>query len=211
LAANSSGPTKPAKERPAAQGDSAPDGDAEDIFRLLDQLEELPEKAKHLPMNTLVGFDHEQFYYLVLKVRANLPEEMKKAQRIARDADRIIDEAKEAAVQHLEHGRTEANRTLETGRNEAERIVERAKEDGNRLVEQARAHAAAMVEQSEIMQMAKAQAHEILRHAENEAAEIRKGADEYAKDVLVNLEAVIGKAMSTIQRGRESLNQVRVA
>ena len=90
-----------------------PNNEAVDIFRLLDQLEDLPEKARHLPFKTLVGFDQEQFYYLVLKVRANLPDDMKKAQRVARDSERIVDQARDTATEQLESSRVEAARVLE--------------------------------------------------------------------------------------------------
>ena len=169
-----------------------------DIFRLLDQLEELPEKAKHLWPNILLGFDNEQFYYLVLKIRANLPDDMKKAQRLARDSERIVDEARDAAVQQLESGRVEAGKVLEEARAEA-----------NRIVEEARQQAAAMADRSEVVRMATAQAHEMLRRAETEASEIRKGADDYARDVLANLEVVMSRAMVTVQRGRETLEKAR--
>ncbi len=197
---------------PVVHGAYVPaDTEAVDVFRLLDQLEELPEKAKHVPlMNTLVGFDSEQFYYLVLKIRANLPEDMKKAARVARDSERIVEEARDAAVQQLEHARVEANRIIEASRAEAARTLDKSREEAGHTLDQARAQAAQMVEKSEIMQMAKTQAQEIIRHAETEATEIRKGADDYARDVLGNLEAVMGKAMTTIQRGRESLEKARV-
>lgn len=169
-----------------------------DIFRLLDQLEELPEKATHLPLNTLVGFDHEQFYYLVLKIRANLPDDMKKAQRVARDSDRIVEEARDAAVQQLDAGRAEANKVIDDARAEAARIVE-----------QARQQASHMVDHTEIAKMATSQAHEILRRAETESSEIRKGADDYARDVLSNLEGVMSKAIVQVQRGREALEKAR--
>ncbi len=177
----------------------SPVGETVDIFRLLDELEELPEKAKHLPFNTLIGFNHEQFYYLVLKIRANLPDDMKKAHRVARDSERIVDEARSAAQQQLESGRIEAIKT-----------VEEAKEEAQRILEQARFRASQMVEKSEVYQMATAQANEILRRAETEAAEIRKGADEYARDVLSNMEAIMSKALATVQRGRETLERSRV-
>lgn len=186
------------KSLPLKGNYTPPEGESVDIFRLLDQLEELPEKAKHLPLNTLVGFDHEQFYYLVLKIRANLPEDMKKAHRIARDTERIVDEARDAAVQQVESGRVEANRCLEEARIDAQRVID-----------QARASALQMTEQSEVVRMASAQAQEILRAAETEASEIRKGADEYARDVLANLEGIMGKAITTVQRGRQTLEKGR--
>jgi vacuolar-type H+-ATPase subunit H len=192
------------------KGNFAPvENEAVDVFRLLDQLEELPEKAKHLPFNTLVGFDHEQFYYLVLKVRANLPDDMKKAQRVARDSERIVDEARDVAVQQLESGRVEASRLLEQAKTDSERTMELARAEANRIVESARQQASAMIEKNEIMRMATGQAHELIRSAETESSEIRKGADDYAKDVLANLEAVMSQAISTVQRGRETLERAR--
>src|SRR5258706_15938386 len=99
----------------------------------------------------LVGFDREKFYYLVLKIRANLPDDMKKAQRVARDSERIVDEAREAAVQQLESSRQEGVRTVEGARVEAARMTANAREEANRIVEQARSQAAAMVEKSEVL------------------------------------------------------------
>ena len=186
------------KQLPLKGSYSPADTESVDIFRLLDQLEELPEKAKHLPMNTLVGFDHEQFYYLVLKIRANLPEDMKKAQRVARETDRIVDEAREAAVQRLEDGRHEASKVLEHAQAEASRIIE-----------QARQQAIHMVDHSEVAKMATSQANDLLRRAETESAEIRKGADDCARDVLANLEGVMSKAIVQVQRGRETLERAR--
>lgn len=180
------------------KGTYSAEAEAVDIFRLLDELEELPERAKHLPLNTLVGFDHEQFYYLVLKIRANLPEDLKKAQRVARDSERIVEEARDAAVHQLESGRFEAGKVLEDARAEA-----------NRIVEQARHQASAMVENTEVHRMATSQAQELIRRAEAEAVEIRKGADDYACDVLGNLEGVLSKAVGQIQRGREALETAR--
>ncbi len=186
-----------------------PNTESVDVFKLLDQLENLPEKAKHLPFKTLVGFDQEKFYYLVLKVRANLPDDMKKAQRVARDTERIVDDARDAAVQQLESGRVEASRVMDAAKTESARVLESAKSEAQRIVEQARQQAAAMIDKSEVYQMAVAQAHETIKRAETEASEIRKGADDYARDVLTNLEGVMGKAIVTVQRGRETLDKVR--
>ncbi len=189
------------------------DAETVDIYKLLDELEELPDRARHLPFfrKVLFGFNVEQFYYLVLKVRANLPEDMKKAQRVTRDTERIVVEARDTANQHLETGREEAVRIRDDARKEAESTLEMARDEANRLVDQARSQAAHMVERTEIHQMATAQAHDLIRRAETEASEIRKGADEYARDVLSNLEGTLGKAVTTIQRGRETLERARAA
>lgn len=186
-------------------------GEAEqvDVYSILNELLELPDKAKKLPGNVLVGFNHERFGHLVLKIRANLPEDMKRARRLTRDTEKIVGEAKTSAKQELERARAEADRIVNEGRASAERIVQSAREEAARLVEQ-----------SEICRMAEAQARETLHNATTEArqtmedaraaaAEIRTGANDYARDVLVSLEGVLTKAMGTIQRGREALDQAR--
>src|SRR5688500_16710565 len=120
------------------------DAETVDIYKLLDELEELPDRARHLPFlpKVLLGFNLEQFYYLVLKVRANLPEDMKTAKRVARDTERIVVEARDTANQHLETGREEAVRIRDEARKEAESQLEKAREEARRLVDQARAQAA---------------------------------------------------------------------
>ena len=195
------------RTRPAAGPYVPPEGEAVDVFRLLDQLEELPEKAIHLPFKTLVRFDNEQFYYLVLKIRANLPDDLKKAHRVARDSERIVDEARDSALQQVESGRVEANRLIDAAKAESAKLVDQAREEARKTIDQAQAQAAQMVEQSEIHKMASAQGNEIIRRAETEANEIRKGADEYARDVLVRLETSVGNALGTIQQGRALLEQ----
>lgn len=191
-----------------------------DIFRLLDELEELPEKAKHLPLRTLIGFDQDQFYYLVLKIRANLPDDMKKAQRVARDSERIVDEARDVATQQLESGRMEAGRIQEEARAEAKQVTDRAQAQSQKIIQEARQQAEKMLEEAqkesarlidktEVHQMATAQAREIIQHAEVEATDIRKGADAYARDVLATIEGQMTKALTTIQHGRTLLEEAR--
>lgn len=169
-----------------------------DLFRLLDELEELPERARRLPFNVLAGFNSEHFYYLVLKIRANLPEDLKKAQRVAIDSERIVDAARSSAMQQVDAGRVEADT-----------IVEQARTEGNRVIESARQQAARMVDASEVNRMAGEQAKDILQRAETEAAEMRKGAEDYARDILSRLETYMSKAIVTVQNGREALDKHR--
>lgn len=194
---------------PAKKAYIRPTGEKIDIFSLLDQLVALEEKAKHLPGGIMVGFDRDQFYYLVLKLRANLPDDMKKAVRVTRDSERIVGEARDAAVQQLEQGRADAARALEAARADSNHVLESARREANQIIENSRAQASKMIDKTEVHQMATAQAHDILKRAETEASEIRKGADDYARDVLANLEGVMGKAIATIQRGRETLDRAR--
>ncbi|MGQ9486650.1 MAG: hypothetical protein ACUVTY_02590 [Armatimonadota bacterium] len=157
-----------------------------EILQLLKQLEELVENTRYIALLKLTyGLDHDEFFVLVNRIRASLPEDVKRASNLTRERDRILDTAREEANHIIEESRAEAGRILEEARLQAQRLVD----------------------QSEIVLMAKGQARQIVASAQEDARQIRRGADEYARDVLNNLEAVLAKAIGTIQRGKEKLEE----
>jgi len=158
----------------------------EDILKLLDSLEDLAEGAYSL-FGKLYCVDKEEFYMLTNKIRASLPDEVRRASRVANDSDKIVSAAKE----------------------EADIIKEQAVEESNRIVDEARQMAAKLIDTSEINCLAKAQAQDIVANAESAARDIRRGADEYAREVLAAIENHLAGVMGTLQRGREKL-EVRI-
>jgi len=156
----------------------------EDILKLLDELEELAENA-HSFFGKAWGLDLEEFHMLANKIRASLPDEVRRASRVANDSDKIVSAAKE----------------------EAQMIVEQAREEAEKIREEARQMAAKLVETSEISQMAKSQSRAIVSDAETAARDIRRGADEYAREVLAAMESHIGAVLGTLRKGREKLDK----
>jgi hypothetical protein len=90
---------------------------------------------------------------------------------------------------------------------EAGRITERAREEGDAVIGRAQEQAARMLEDRELVQMAKQRAGEIIDTASREAGEIRRGADEYAAGVLIRLEGECIKALTSIKRGIDMLDE----
>lgn len=163
-----------------------------DTLKILEHIEALVEESWNFA--GFRRFDEDEFFMLISKLRASLPEDMRKAGKIAQNSERIVEAAQSEADQAVEAGRAEAAQ----------------------IVQEARAQAKSLVEQSEIARIATAQAKEIVAQAEAEAREVRSGADEYARDVLLNLENQVGDVLSqvegrvstmlsTIQRGRQKL------
>ena len=159
----------------------------EDILKLLDSLEELAENTYSF-LGKAWGMDVEEFHMLTNKIRASLPDEVRRASRVASDSDKIVGAARE----------------------EAEMVVEQATEEANRVVDEARQMASKLVDTSEINKLAKAQAQEALARAESASRETRRGADEYAREVLSAIENHLAKVMGTLQKGREKL-EVRIS
>lgn len=90
---------------------------------------------------------------------------------------------------------------------EAGRITDRARDEGDAIIARAQEQAAQILEERELVRMAQQRAGEILDTANREAAEVRRGADEYAAGVLIRLEGECIKALTSIKRGIDMLDE----
>jgi hypothetical protein len=64
-----------------------------------------------------------------------------------------------------------------------------------------------MLEERELVRAAQQRAGEIIDGAQAEAREVRRGADEYAAGVLIRLEGECIKALTSIKRGIDMLDE----
>ncbi len=76
-----------------------------DILHLVDRLEELFNNSKPLPLSRNVVVDENAFMDIIDQMRISIPDEVKKAQQIIAQKDRILAQAQE-----------EANRTVQIAR-----------------------------------------------------------------------------------------------
>ncbi len=90
---------------------------------------------------------------------------------------------------------------------EASRITGRAEEEADAVIARAQEQAAQMLEERELVKMAQQRARELLDTANDEAVEVRRGADEYAAGVLIRLEGECIKALTSIKRGIDMLDE----
>ncbi len=166
-----------------------------DVLRLLDNLKTLAQKPKCM-LGIAFGYNAEEMVMQIEKIRATLPREVKDAASVAKESERIIEGANEDAARAMDQAKAQAERTIAEAKKEAER-----------LIEQARLQQEQMVSDSEILKLAKAQADEVRHTAERESSQMRRGADRYAHDVLSNLESVVGRVLSQVERGRSELEK----
>jgi hypothetical protein len=64
-----------------------------------------------------------------------------------------------------------------------------------------------MLEERELVRAAQQRAAELIERAQVEAREVRRGADEYAAGVLIRLEGECIKALTSIKRGIDMLDE----
>ena len=85
-----------------------------DILHLIDRLEEILNESRPLPFTHNVIVDEDRILDLIDQMRVAIPGEVKKAQQVLAQRDRIMAQAQE-----------EANRTLALAREKSEQLVER--------------------------------------------------------------------------------------
>jgi vacuolar-type H+-ATPase subunit H len=105
-----------------------------DILQLIDRLEELFNESKNFPFTKNVMVDEDRMLDIIDQMRIAIPEEVKKAQQLLGQRDRVLAQAQE-----------EANRTLEIARQKADQlvskdmVVQEAQRRADQILAQARA------------------------------------------------------------------------
>jgi F0F1-type ATP synthase membrane subunit b/b' len=107
-----------------------------DILQLIDRLEELFNESKTIPLTRNVMVDEDRMLDIIDQMRIAIPEEVKKAQQLLGQRDRVLAQAQE-----------EANRTLELARQKADQLVAKdmivveAQRRADQILSQARSEA----------------------------------------------------------------------
>lgn len=83
-----------------------------DILQLIDRLEELFNESRSIPLTRNVMVDEDRMLDIIDQMRIAIPDEVKKAQQLLGQRDRLLAQAQE-----------EANRTLDLARQKADQMV----------------------------------------------------------------------------------------
>lgn len=103
-----------------------------DILHLIDRLEELFNESRPIPFTHNVVVDEDRMLDLIDQMRVAIPDEVKKAQQLLAQRDRIMAQAQEAA-----------NRTVQLARDKSEELVQR-----DPIVQSAQTRAEQIIQQS---------------------------------------------------------------
>lgn len=103
-----------------------------DILHLVDRLEELFNESRPIPLTHSVMVDEERILDIIDQMRVSIPEEIKKAQQILAQRDRILAQAQEEASRKLALAQEKSDSMLEN-----HGIVEAAQARARQIEDQA--------------------------------------------------------------------------
>ena len=121
-----------------------------DILHLVDRLEEVFNSGTAIPLSHKLMVDEDRVLEIIDQMRVSIPEEVKKAQQVLAQRDRIMAQAQE----------------------EAARTVQLAKEKGEQLVSRESLVASAQSKSDQLLQVARADAEQIRAEADDYTLEV---------------------------------------
>jgi cell division septum initiation protein DivIVA len=116
-----------------------------DILHLVDRLEEIFNAGTAIPLSHKLMVDEDRVLEIIDQMRVSIPEEVKKAQQVLAQRDRILAQSQE----------------------EAGRTVQIAKEKGDQLVGREALVQAAQIKAEQILQAARADAEQVRAEADD--------------------------------------------
>jgi F0F1-type ATP synthase membrane subunit b/b' len=149
-----------------------------DILHLVDRLEELFNVSRSIPFTHSVIVDEDRMLDIIDQMRVTIPDEIKKAQQLLAQRDRMLAQAQE-----------EANRTLALAREKGEQII-----DQDAVVQAAKERA------DQILVQAEKDVESIKRDADVYALQT-------LADLEMELETVLGQVRNGVRTLQDELNR----
>jgi cell division septum initiation protein DivIVA len=153
-----------------------------DIAARLQQIEELVQEAKSMPLSASVLVNKEELLELVQAAMAELPEEIKQARWVVKDREELLSKGRRDAEALIERGRQEQSRLVSE-----QEVVREAQEEAGRILSEANEQARQMRLEAEDYVDAKLAQYEI---------------------ALDRTRGEIERSLAQVQRGRDKLRGV---
>lgn len=134
-----------------------------DVLRLLDNLEDIIEDSSSIPFSGRILLDREDIIELIKEIRIQLPDEVKQAQWIKEERNKILVDAQQEAEVIISNARKHIEEMVEK-----DRIVELAKRKADEIIKNAEEHA------REIKLASTQYADEILKKIESDLLSVKE-------------------------------------
>ncbi|MDO5048514.1 MAG: hypothetical protein Q4D87_01360 [Actinomycetaceae bacterium] len=197
------------------------------VIAALDQIEDLVEIARALPMSASVLVNKAEILDLLEQARQALPDDLVAADAVVADADAVMGRADTAAETTIQEANARAQDIVEQARANADELAQRSREDAEvvrerasaeaehmvssaraqaeEIVEAARAQAEEMIEQENVSIQARQRAEEIVRSAHEKAVELADGADRYCAESLETLAIALDRIAHQTHAGQDAI------
>lgn len=165
---------------------------------MIERMEDLILAGMSIPLTPWTIVHGDKLVPLLDRIRENLPEEVRQAQRVLEHRDELVVEAQRKANQMLQEAKEQAEQML----SESE-LLRAVHTEAERVRQQVWTELEAMRKKTfEEAEAAKGQAYE-------EARTVREGADQYAETILSSLDKSLAEFQAVVRNGQKHLKRAK--
>jgi cell division septum initiation protein DivIVA len=175
---------------------AAADPRTADVYTVLDDLSDMVEAARAMPMSDKCVVNRNEVLDLLDAIRQMLPMAVQEAEELLADRVGVVEE-----------GYREAERMVAEANREVERVLAEGTHEAQSRLEQASLQQAQMVSAHEVTNAALAEAEAIRIQAQAEAESMRQEVDQYVEDKFASFEASLTKTLTAVQKGRDRIRE----
>lgn len=175
---------------------AAADPRTADVYTVLDELSDIVEAARAMPMSDRCVVNRNEVLDLLDAIRQMLPTAVQEAEELLADRVGVVEE-----------GFREAERMVAEANREVERMLAEGTHEAQSMIEQASLQQAHLVSDHEVTRAARAEAESLRAQALAETEAMRQEIDQYVEDKFASFEASLNKTLTAVQKGRDRIRE----
>lgn len=154
-----------------------------DIIQIIEEIEDLIDDAASVPLSKKVMIDADKIHVFLDEIKTNLPEEVKQAQWINEEKERIL---------------AEAQRESDSIKAEAQREADQVMQDAKKRFE-------ALINEHDITRQAEEYGEQIVRRAEQNAKTLQMQSITYVDEMLGTTQDKLKEILNVLEENRNEL------
>src|SRR5699024_8443574 len=154
-----------------------------DIIQIIEEIEDLIDDAASVPFSKKVMIDADKIHVYLDEIKTNLPEEVKQAQWINEEKERILAEAKR----------------------EANSIKSEAQIEADKVMQDAKKRFEALINDHDITRQAEEYGEQIVRKAEQNAKTLQMQSITYVDEMLGTTQDKLKEILNVLEENRNEL------
>lgn len=163
---------------------------------LIDELEEIIEDASKIPLSGKCMVDKEEIFTIIEQIRLTYPEDIKQAEYVKKERDRILQDAQKEAQIITEEAKNKAAKMVDDSE-----IVNTAKQRANEIINDAQNTG------NDIVNKATTQANEINQQKRKEINDYQDEVINYIVSMLQKSESATESTCATVSKTIDELNK----
>ncbi|MGV1004218.1 MAG: hypothetical protein ACOYEV_05515 [Candidatus Nanopelagicales bacterium] len=195
------------RETPVLSQPQVSDPRTADVYDVLDDLTQLIEHARAVPMSEKCVVSRNDCLDLLDAIRARLPRAVQEAEELLADRVQVVEEGYDQAHNLVLEAQSQAHDTLNEARDQSAQLVAAGQAEHARLVDHHQVTVTAVAEAEALRAQVWAEADAVREQARVDTEAMRAEVDEYIEAKFTSFEQTLDKTLAAVVKARQRMNE----